>query len=532
MSLNFRDTTHRRWLLIAAAVVCLVCLAFIWFEPEALARVGGGHSYGGGSRGGGSRSSGGGGSRSGGGGGGGGDCGLLRLLVMLTVEHPAIGIPLDLLIVGFIFYRFTHRNTSVRVFNSNSSAGVAQAEEPRGAGDFAQDFNLLRRFDPNFSEIIFTDFCYALYARAQEARGHGAATLDQLSPYLSAEARRSLIERNPQNLVGVTGVIVGSMAVAGVEGLSTPMVRIRLEFETNYTELMGQMNADGRASSEMTYYVRERWDLERKRDVLSPTPQQAVALHCPRCGAPLDRMTDGVCGYCSTRIEGGDFQWYVRSITLYEAEARGPLLTSDVEEVGTDYPTIVQQGFDAVAASFQQENPTFSWPEFEARARLIFNELQAAWSSLQWERARPHETDNIFQMHRYWIEAYRRQGLRNVVDQCKITAMQPVKIKEDAFYHSITLRIWAEGYDYTVDQNGKVMSGSNRRLRRWSEYWTFIRHRSAPPSHARADLNCPNCGAPLKVNASGICEFCGGKMTSGEFDWVLSKIEQDESYAG
>ena len=49
---------------------------------------------------------------------------------------------------------------------------------------------------------------------------------------------------------------------------------------------------------------------------------------------------------------------------------------------------------------------------------------------------------------------------------------------------------------------------------------------------ASANLNCPNCGAPLKVNNAGVCEFCGGKITSGEFDWVLSRIEQDESYAG
>ena len=163
---------------------------------------------------------------------------------------------------------------------------------------------------------------------------------------------------------------------------------------------------------------------------------------------------------------------------------------------------------------------------------MIFDELQAAWSTLNWERARPHETDNIFQMHQYWIDAHKRQHLRNALDQCRITAMQPVKIKDDAFYSAITLRIWAEGYDYTVDDSDKVVSGSKSSLRRWSEYWTFIRNRQAKPAPARADLNCPNCGAPLKVNATGICEFCGGKITSGDFDWVLSKIEQDESYGG
>jgi predicted lipid-binding transport protein (Tim44 family) len=125
---------------------------------------------------------------------------------------------------------------------------------------------------------------------------------------------------------------------------------------------------------------------------------------------------------------------------------------------------------------------------------MIFDELQAAWSSMKWERARPHETDNIFQMHQYWIEAYRRQGLRNAVDQCAITAMQPVKIQEDAFYQSITLRIWAQGYDYTVDSNGQVVSGSNRKLRQWSEYWTFIRNRNVKQGPSQTTLNCPNWG--------------------------------------
>ena len=44
--------------------------------------------------------------------------------------------------------------------------------------------------------------------------------------------------------------------------------------------------------------------------------------------------------------------------------------------------------------------------------------------------------------------------------------------------------------------------------------------------------NCPNCGAPLKVSMAGICEYCGGKVTSGNFDWVLSRIQQDEAYGG
>src|SRR5437764_1451230 len=498
-------------------VISVASLAAALLSPEVLARVGGGGSYGGGG---------------GGGHGGGGGAGalvylLVRFLLWLTIEHPVIGIPVDIIVIALVIYWFAR--PSKKAIAASSSSMIAATGAAPAQQDIQKSFNQLRRFDPNFSEIIFTDFCYALYARAHDARGHGAQALDLLSPYLSDAARGSLIQLNPPNLKAVQGIIVGAMQVIDVRGLTTPTVGISVGFEANYTEFTPR---EGNPRGEMSYYVRERWELERKRDVLSPTPDQATALHCPRCGAPLQKDTAGACAFCRTKIESGEFQWYVRSVATLSREARGPLLTSDVPEVGTDYPTVMQPNFTAVRAAFEQNHPEFSWADFQARARLIFNELQEAWSSLNWERARPHETDNIFQMHRYWIEAYKAQGLRNALDQYQITAMQPVKVKLDSFYESITLRIFAQGYDYTVDSNGRVVAGSNKNVRPWSEYWTFIRSTKAKPGPAHDDLNCPNCGAALKVNATGICEFCGGKVTSGEFDWVLSKIEQDESYAG
>lgn len=503
---------------VVSFVFALVSVAV--FATEAWARVGGGQGYGGG------------------GGGGDGDgegLGVIiylifRLLLWLTIEYPAIGIPIDIIVIGGVIYYFARRSKKApAVVSSSPMLGLSTGPGGQPQVDVQRALNQLRRFDPNFSEIIFTDFSYALYGRAHVERGKGKVALDELSPYLSESARASLLQLNSPALKAVQGVIIGAMQVADVRGLASPTVEVSVEFEANYTEFTPR---EGDPRGEMAYYVRERWELERKRDLLSPPPEEATALHCPSCGAPLQKDTNGACAFCHTKVESGEFQWYVRSIRTLGREARGPLLTSNVPEVGTTYPTLTQPNFPQVRAAFEHNDPTFKWADFQARARMIFNELQEAWSSLNWERARPHETDNIFQMHQYWIDAYRRQKLRNVLDQYKITGMQPVKIKQDSFYQSITLRIFAEGYDFTINESGQIVAGSRTNLRKWSEYWTFIRNSKAKPVAARADLNCPNCGAPLKVNATGICEFCGGKITSDEFDWVLSKIEQDESYVG
>jgi len=31
---------------------------------------------------------------------------------------------------------------------------------------------------------------------------------------------------------------------------------------------------------------------------------------------------------------------------------------------------------------------------------------------------------------------------------------------------------------------------------------------------------------------AGNCEYCGSLVAGGDFDWVLSRIEQDDVYAG
>jgi hypothetical protein len=478
----------------------LLVLLLVVVALTADARVGGGHSYSGG------------GSSSSGGGSGGSDGGaellyyLFRFLFWLTIEHPVIGIPVDIIVIIVILRWWSAKSAPQVLTVSTHAAGPRKLAE-------------LRRFDPNFSEITFSDFCYSLYAHAHHARGAG--DLDRYAPYLSTAARNALRTRNRGELREVKGIVIGSFQVVGVHGLEGPKVFVTVVYEANYTEAGPQ--------GDSSWYVREQWMLERDRDLLSPPPEKAKADHCPNCGAALQTRTGGACQYCGVKVESGAFNWYVRTITLLTRETKGPLLTSDVPEQGTSRPTVWQPHFLDRRSDFDAMHAGFDWDAFQQRVIAIAGELQDAWSARDWERVRPLESESLFQMHRYWIDAYRRQRLRNVVDGFRVTRVEPVKIDTDAFYEAVTVRVWAEGRDYTLDNGNQVVSGSKTRLRQWSEYWTFIRTRGS--NAGTQSRECPNCGAPVRVGQTGVCDYCGGKLTGGGFDWVLSRIEQDEAYA-
>lgn len=509
-----------------AAVFVLVGLAAALVPLEADARPGGGSSFRGGSSsrssGGSSRSSGGSGWSSGGGGGG----------IGFLFASPT-GILIFIIIVVFFIALSAAAKNKRKNLEGGWSTGYGGGNEgfytpppPRPQASFFT----LRSADPDFSRAVFEDFAYAIYTAAHLKRAEPApapqsvqarqpAPIDRLAAYLSETTRRSLASmgRNP-----VAAVVIGAMRVSRVDrnewGFS-----IAVEFESNIAERA--------QSGEVAWYVREEWTFVRKHGVKSRPPERARTLDCPNCGAALDQAMGAKCRYCSQVLDRGDFDWVVNTVRLLEREQRGPMLTGTTEEEGTDRPPVFDRNLQSELAQLQQRDPQFSQQGFIARVSTIYSTMLHAWSSLEWHLARPFLSDNLHEGQSYWIDAYRRQGLRNEMKDPRLLGVQIVKVGHDRYFDSVTVRLEATGCDYTVRvADGRVVGGSKSRPRRYAEYWTLIR--SAKKRGPAIDSpTCPNCGAPLaNVNMAGNCGTCKVKVNSGEFDWVLARIEQDEVY--
>ena len=139
-------------------------------------------------------------------------------------------------------------------------------------------------------------------------------------------------------------------------------------------------------------------------------------------------------------------------------------------------------------------------------------------------------SDNLFQYFAYFIDLYAERRARNVTENARIVHIEPANVIGDAWFDAVTVRVFATGLDYTLGDDGALLAGSRDRERAYTEYWTLVRGRQAK-GRARSDAACPQCGAPLRVSMAGNCEHCQARVVSGEFDWVLSRIEQDEVFS-
>ena len=188
-------------------------------------------------------------------------------------------------------------------------------------------------------------------------------------------------------------------------------------------------------------------------------------------------------------------------------------------------------------AEIQANDPGFNEQAFLDRAQAAFFQLQKAWQDRNVDEGRAYMSPGLYQSWKAQVDQMTAQHKKNILENLFIQGMHIARATHDQNFDQIAVRIDASAMDYEVDdQTGKEVFavGGKKADRPFTEYWTFQRSAGAKTlvSGGVTEKKCPNCGAPLEVNETGDCKYCGAAVTSGKFDWVLSKIDQANEWTG
>ena len=497
------------WLILIVLVVFALVSVFV---PEtAFARPGGGHGYHGGG--------GGGGGHHGGGGSGGGD-GLASLVVYCLINYP---VP-TLIVLGILALIYFISNKKGGSGDSGFSSAPTRSNIMANSSQRDAMLARLKSADPNFSTPIFLDYASLLFTKMHLYIGGDKLT--EIQPFFTTALEK-------WNNYDISEVVIGSAEIVSISNgrqsdTNQPVTKIVVEFHANYT---AKAKANGAVFRCNTV---ENWQFVRNEGVISPEPEGMGVLRCPCCGASAEFTDSGTCKHCGNLISNTDNVWLVNAVTVVSTER---VKTSDVityaAEVGTGNATIYDSHLQERAVEFAQSHNNMGYRDFEQNIAVpYFLDIYKLYSSLEWNKARHLLSDRLWQSMNYWIQFCRDYGCRNVLDNVTIQKVNVVKYESDRFYDSVTVRIFAYCFDYYADNSGRVIAGNNRQERVFSEYWTFV-SRKGVSLEQKSTSCCPNCGAPAdNMGQSGVCGYCGSKITDANFSWVLFSITQDEEYAG
>lgn len=178
-------------------------------------------------------------------------------------------------------------------------------------------------------------------------------------------------------------------------------------------------------------------------------------------------------------------------------------------------------------AALKAKDPAFSEEKFLSDASNLYLQMQNCWTARDITPLQPRLTAALYAQSERQVEGYKQRHQTNHVDRPNVIAKDIVGCTSDSVNDILTVRITSRIVDYTTDdETGRVISGDPNRERFMTYEWTFIRSldKKTDEGTDMDDTHCPNCGAPINLNQSAVCEYCGSVLESNRYDWVLSEI--------
>jgi len=267
----------------------------------------------------------------------------------------------------------------------------------------------------------------------------------------------------------------------------------------------------------------ERWTFTRSASARTALNGGVVAAKCPACGAELRLGLDGVCAHCKASVTNGTVDWVVSDVQPatfvgYSADS----------SLGIAAPTMA----DGIA-TLTAADKNFAMPAFEGRVKTAFLALQDAWCNQKLDAGRAFMSPGAYFSWSAQLETLASEGRRNVLEHLEVRSIEPIRVVHGRVFDDLTVRITAAAADFEVDNSGKIVFG-DRTVRPFQEDWTFQRSVGVATTNKPGTLEntCPSCGAPVSLTQIGECRYCKAAVTSGKFDWVVSRIEQEDAAGG
>mgnify|MGYP002858864892 CR=1 FL=1 len=134
-------------------------------------------------------------------------------------------------------------------------------------------------------------------------------------------------------------------------------------------------------------------------------------------------------------------------------------------------------------------------------------------------------SDEVYKYGENIINNVKKDGNRQMYDELNVksTTIKKIEITEDSFIINVYLQSRYMDYIISLD-DGDYVSGNNTSRKQEDYNLTLTKRRvTRDQSIVR---KCPGCGAPINVNNSGKCEYCGSIYNQEDYDWVITSLEK------
>lgn len=476
-----KRSTFRPVLIGGFSILLLLCAV------AAFARAGGGEGYGSG------------GSSSGGGGDGDLIFFLIEMLLRLTIEYPAVGIPLILTIIAIVIY--SAREGREQYVDYTIRRGVvAQDHVRRNRAEMA-----LEKRDPAWSSETMLSRAKTAFALIQEAWTDQKLEKAQsfLSDAIYEKFRLQIAELQERGVQDrIDSITLHDVRIAQLESDET-FDTLHIYFRAHAANFKVDAKTGKRLSDDSGEFE-EYWSFLR-RPGAKTLAKGLIEGYCPNCSAPVSMNRAAKCEVCNSFLRSGEYDWVLSEITQASAWSVRETVTVPglVSMRRLDAGFSVQQMEDLASLAFYRHEAAIRLGTSEAIAKLALDSFVEEFPAKI--RKEPDGT-----------RLYYTSCAVGSVDTKLVETSEPMD------------RVWAEiawsGRATRRMPDGREVVGGICPPRR--HFYVFVRKHGVE-TDVRLSLSsahCPACGAPEQNVADHICPYCQTVRNDGSRGWVLESV--------
>ena len=170
-------------------------------------------------------------------------------------------------------------------------------------------------------------------------------------------------------------------------------------------------------------------------------------------------------------------------------------------------------------------DPNFDGERITTLIANLYVQMQETWHAKDISPIRPYFTDEFYNQMDKQLEEFRKQNRTDYTERIAVLNVELIGWRQAKGRDYITVGLNTRIVSYVLDDmTGELVSGDKKK-EKFMEYELELTRKSGefttPEGTEIKSETCPHCGAPLKINASARCEYCGSIVTTVNTDWAV-----------
>ncbi len=164
---------------------------------------------------------------------------------------------------------------------------------------------------------------------------------------------------------------------------------------------------------------------------------------------------------------------------------------------------------------------------FKTKIDNIFIKIYVALTRENLKDIEHFVSKEVFEDLEKFLEDKKNKNQKQVYDEINVKNTTILNKKENDTLDIVEVELISRYMDYILDRkSGKIIEGTDQRRVERRNFLTFEKKKDS--KEILLHQKCPNCGASMSINSSGVCKFCRSVFPLEEYDYILTSLTTEK----